>query len=182
MDFLFPRSLRSSYRPTRTLLLPLPPVDTGRPLFPPLNHFLSHNPVLACPENPLGKTNSNSLEPMPPISDRAHKPQLTETPAAIDGLLPNALRTPNKTVGYQRNVNPLSAQQLRQQAGGQLQTRPQTSNPTAAPHSFARTPYRKCCSTRTQDFSDCYSCFQVVRPYQAAHYVIHPEFVSESLY
>ncbi|MED6293691.1 hypothetical protein CHARACLAT_013144, partial [Characodon lateralis] len=69
-----------------------------------------------------------------------------------------------------------------QQAGGQLQTRPQTSNPSAAPHSFARTPYRKCCSTRTQDFSDCYSCFQVVRPYQAAHYVIHPEFVSESLY
>ncbi|KAF3689596.1 hypothetical protein EXN66_Car005268 [Channa argus] len=25
----------------------------------------------------------------------------------------------------------------------------------------------------------CYSCFHVVKPYQAGHYIIHPEFVSE---
>lgn len=30
--------------------------------------------------------------------------------------------------------------------------------------------------------SGCYSCFHVVKPYQAGHYIIHPEFVSESLY
>ncbi|KAI4827926.1 hypothetical protein KUCAC02_031283 [Chaenocephalus aceratus] len=29
--------------------------------------------------------------------------------------------------------------------------------------------------------SGCYSCFQVVKPYQAGHYIIHPEFVSECL-
>ncbi|XP_061694649.1 uncharacterized protein LOC133510595 [Syngnathoides biaculeatus] len=27
--------------------------------------------------------------------------------------------------------------------------------------------------------SGCYSCFHVVKPYQAGHYVIHPQFVSE---
>ncbi|XP_061654080.1 uncharacterized protein LOC133489222 [Phyllopteryx taeniolatus] len=27
--------------------------------------------------------------------------------------------------------------------------------------------------------SGCYSCFHVVKPYQASHYVIHPQFVSE---
>ncbi|XP_054883475.1 uncharacterized protein LOC129358443 [Poeciliopsis prolifica] len=181
-DFLFPRSLRSNCRPTRSLLLPSPPVDTGRPLFPPVSHFSAHNPVLAFPENPLGKTNSDSPHHMPPI--KAHKLQLIKTPAASDGQVPTTLRSPDKTAGYQKNVNPLSARQIRPQAGVQFQTRPQTSNPpaAAAPLCFVRTPYRKCCSTRTQDFSDCYSCFHVVRPCQAAHYVIHPEFVSESLY
>ncbi|XP_038129726.1 uncharacterized protein LOC119775722 [Cyprinodon tularosa] len=174
-DFLFPRSLRSSYRPTRTLLHPLPPVDNGRPLFPPVNHFLSHNPVSACLDNPAGKT--NSPQHMPPINDRAQKLQLMETPAAKDGQLSTTPRIPYKTAGYQRNVSTLSARQLRPQ--GAL-----TNNPSAAAatHFFAQIPYRKCCSTRTKDFSDCYSCFHVVRPYQAAHYVIHPEFVSEALY
>ncbi|XP_012726214.3 uncharacterized protein LOC105931876 isoform X1 [Fundulus heteroclitus] len=183
-DFLFPHSLRPSYRPTRTMPRPLPPVDNGRPLFPPVNRSLPLNPVSACPENPLGQKNSDSPQHMPPISDRAQKLQLIETPAANDGQLPTSLRSPNKTADNQRNVNPLSARQLRPQAGSQFQARPQTSNPSAAAalHCFTRTPYRKCCSTRAKDFSDCYSCFHVVRPYQASHYVIHPEFVSESLY
>ncbi|KAG7229758.1 hypothetical protein INR49_012554 [Caranx melampygus] len=34
-DFLFPRSLQPNYRSIRTQLHPTPPVDTGRPLFPP---------------------------------------------------------------------------------------------------------------------------------------------------
>ncbi|XP_035980640.1 uncharacterized protein LOC105931876 isoform X2 [Fundulus heteroclitus] len=107
-DFLFPHSLRPSYRPTRTMPRPLPPVDNGRPLFPPVNRSLPLNPVSACPENPLGQKNSDSPQHMPPISDRAQKLQLIETPAANDGqriIRGMSIRSQHDNSGHKQDLS-----------------------------------------------------------------------------
>ncbi|XP_035857698.1 uncharacterized protein LOC116034497 isoform X2 [Sander lucioperca] len=170
-DFLFPRSLQANYRSCRTL--PHSPVDIGRPLFPPVKHLSFHSPITTFPHNYLNTANTGKPNRMPPVNpstaqappsaDGLQKLQLNEPPAGFK--LHAALKNPAR-MDYQRNVHPLSAQQLRQHAGAQIRTRPQTSNPQ---HHFPGTQY----------WSGCYSCFHVVKPYQAGHYIIHPEFVSE---
>ncbi|XP_039654528.1 uncharacterized protein LOC120557901 isoform X2 [Perca fluviatilis] len=170
-DFLFPRSLQANYRSCRTL--PHSPVDIGRPLFPPVKNVSFQSPVTTSPHNYLNTANTGKPNRMPPVNpstvqappsaDGLQKLQLNEPPAGFK--LHAALKNPAR-MDYQRNVHPLSAQQLRQHAGAQIRTRPQTSNPQ---HHFPGTQYR----------SGCYSCFHVVKPYQAGHYIIHPEFVSE---
>ncbi|XP_041836783.1 uncharacterized protein LOC121636985 [Melanotaenia boesemani] len=118
-----------------------------------------------------------------PSAEGVQKLQLMEFPAGTDIQLSTTLRNPPKIMDNQRNASPLSALQLMQQAGAHLRSRPQTSNLPAAARRFHQPQYRRCCSNSTLDYSSgCYSCFQVVRPYQAGHYIIHPEFVSESLY
>ncbi|XP_035810967.1 uncharacterized protein LOC118471297 [Amphiprion ocellaris] len=191
-DFLFPRSPPFIYRSSRTQPHPLPPVDIGRPLFPPVRHLSFHSPVTTCPDSSVNTGNSGKPQHIPhvnlsagqalPSSDRLRKLQLTEPPSATDLQLHTALKNPERRMGYQRTVHPVSAQQLRQHAGAQLRTRPQTSLPHAAAHNFAQTRYKRCCSNSTLDYSGCYSCFHVVKPHQAGHYIIHPEFVSECLY
>ncbi|XP_013865146.1 uncharacterized protein LOC106518409 [Austrofundulus limnaeus] len=170
-DFLFPHNLLSSHKATRALPRSSTPAGSGRPLFPPVRHLSFHSPVPTCPEN------SDKPQHMPPIntSDRGQKLHLTEPPAASDVQLLTSLKKPRKAMDYQRNTYPLSARQLK------LQARPQTSTPPA-PSCFPQTQFRRCCSNSNPSYSDCYSCFHVVRPYQAGHYIIHPEFVSESQY
>ncbi|XP_039468762.1 uncharacterized protein LOC120440404 isoform X3 [Oreochromis aureus] len=186
-DFLFPRSLQSNNRSAHALLHPLPPVDFGRPLFPPVRHFSFHGPVTTCSDSYLNTT--DKTQHMPPVNpstvqampsaDKLQKLQPTEPTASTDIHLSTALKSPHSRLGYQKHVHPLSTQQLRQNTAAPLQTRAQTP---AAPRSFARTKYQRCCSNSSRDNSGCYSCFHVVKPYQAGHYIIHPEFVSESLY
>ncbi|KAL3977956.1 cGMP-dependent protein kinase 1 [Sarotherodon galilaeus] len=169
-DFLFPRSLQSNNRSAHALLHPLPPVDFGRPLFPPVRHFSFHGPVTTCSDSYLNTT--DKTQHMPPVNpstvqampsaDKLQKLQLTEPSASTDIHLSTALKSPQ-----------------RQNTAAPLQTRALTP---AAPRSFARTKYQRCCSNSSRDNSGCYSCFHVVKPYQAGHYIIHPEFVSESLY
>ncbi|GAA6222272.1 uncharacterized protein LOC118309495 isoform X2 [Lates japonicus] len=190
-DFLFPRSLQPNYRSTRAQPHPLPPADVGRPLFPPVRHLSFHSPVTTCPDYYLKTAEAGKPQHMPPINpaaqqalpsaDRLQKLQLTEPPAGAGIQLHAALKNPQRRTDYQRNLHPLSAQQPRQHAGTQLRTRPQTSNPPAAQHHFPRTEYHRSRSNSTLDYSGCYSCFHVVKPYQAGHYIIHPEFVSECL-
>ncbi|KAM9758250.1 uncharacterized protein ACNS7B_005304 [Menidia menidia] len=189
-DFLFPHSLQKSYKPTCALSQPLTQVGIGGPFFPPLRHFSFHNPVTACLETSLTSNNAGKAQHMPPVSagktqslpsaDMMQKLQLARHRAGPGIQHHTTLKNPLKTVDNQRNVNSLTALQLVQQAGPQLQTRPQTT--AAAPTRLERTQFRKCCSKSSLDYSGCYSCFHVVRPYQAGHYIIHPEFVSESLY
>ncbi|XP_030586335.1 uncharacterized protein LOC115780996 [Archocentrus centrarchus] len=182
-DFLFPRSLQSINRSTHAFPHPLPPVDFGRPLFPPVRHLSFQSPVTTCSDSYLNTANSAKPQHMPPVdqstvqvppsADRPQKLQLTEPSPNTDIQLSTSLKSPQR-LGYQKHVHPLSAQQLRQNAGAQT---------PAAPRSSARTKYLRCCSNSARDNSSgCYSCFHVVKPYQAGHYVIHPEFVSESLY
>ncbi|XP_044027554.1 uncharacterized protein LOC122864312 [Siniperca chuatsi] len=186
-DFLFPWSLQSNYR--SRLQHPSPPVDTGRPLFPPVNQLSFHSPVKTCPDNYLNKVDTGKQNHLPPVNpstvqalpsaDGLQKLQLTE-PAGTGYKVHTTLKNPAR-MDYQRNVHPLSAQQLRQHTTAQLRTRPQTSNPPAAQHHFPRAQYRRSSSNSSLDYSGCYSCFHVVKPYQAGHYIIHPEFVSECL-
>ncbi|TDH14393.1 hypothetical protein EPR50_G00042540 [Perca flavescens] len=180
-DFLFPRSLQANYRSCRTL--PHSPVDIGRPLFPPVKNVSFQSPVTTSPHNYLNTANAGKPNRMPPVNpstaqappsaDGLQKLQLNEPPAGFK--LHAALKNPAR-MDYQRNVHPLSAQPLRQHAGAQIRTRPQTSNPQ---HHFSGTQYRRSSSSSSNDYGGCYSCFHVVKPYQAGHYIIHPEFVSE---
>ncbi|XP_051271519.1 uncharacterized protein LOC127372135 [Dicentrarchus labrax] len=189
-DFLFPRTVHSNYRSRRTISQPLPPVETGRPLFPPVRHLSFLHPVTTCPGNYLNTVDTGKPNLMPPVNqstlhalpsaDGLQKLQLPEPPAGAGFQPHTALKNPAR-MDYQRNVHPLSAQQLRQHAGAHLRTRPQTSNPPAGQHHFPLTQYRRSSSNSSLDYSGCYSCFHVVKPYQAGHYIIHPEFVSECL-
>ncbi|XP_026202761.1 uncharacterized protein LOC113153379 [Anabas testudineus] len=170
-DFLFPWSLQPNYRSTKTHPRPSPPVGSSRPLFPPVRHLSFHSPVTASPNNCL----STAAEQALPSADRLKNLHFTEPNAA---QLDTALKNPQRRMDYQMNVHPLSA---RQRAGVHLQTRPQTGNSPAVSHHF---PCIQNCRSRCNsalDHSSCYSCFHVVKPYQAGHYIIHPEFVSESL-
>ncbi|XP_035487580.1 uncharacterized protein LOC118309495 isoform X2 [Scophthalmus maximus] len=190
-DFLFPQSLQPSYKLTHTQPHPSPPVDDGRPLFPPVRHLSFHSPVTTRPDNHLKTAEAGKQLHMPPVNpaavqavpsaDSLWKLQPAEPPAGPGIQLHAALRNPQRRVGYQSNLHPLSAQQPRQRGGAQLRTRPQTSEPAAAQHHFQRTRYYRSHSNNPLDHGGCYSCFQVVKPYQAGHYTIHPEFVSESL-
>lgn len=67
-DFLFPRSLRSRYSPHRAFSHLLPPVDSGRPLFPPVRHLSFHSPVVTCPDNHLKVSTTGETNHMPPVS------------------------------------------------------------------------------------------------------------------
>ncbi|XP_036958376.1 uncharacterized protein LOC119021892 [Acanthopagrus latus] len=186
-DFLFPRSLQPNYRSCRTLPPPSAPVDADRPLFPPVRHLSFHSPVTAYPDNHLNTVDTDKPNHMPPVNpstaqalpsaDGVQKLQLTEPPAGPGFELHPALKNPAR-VDYQRNVYPLSAQQLRQRSAIHLRTRPQTGNPQ---RHFPRTQFWRSSSNSSLDYSGCYSCFHVVKPYQAGHYIIHPEFVSECL-
>uniref|UniRef100_A0A1A8AG07 Uncharacterized protein n=1 Tax=Nothobranchius furzeri TaxID=105023 RepID=A0A1A8AG07_NOTFU len=183
-DFLFPHNLLSLHGTARAQPYSLPPVDTDRPPFPPMRHFSFHSPVATRPDNSFNATNAGTSQNMPPInaSDRVQKVQLMDPPPLTAVQLPTTLKNPQNTVDHQKKATPLSAPHIRVQKGARLQARPQTNNPLAASHCFKRTHQsRGCCSNGALDFSDCYSCFHVVRPYQAGHYIIHPEFVSESL-
>ncbi|XP_047438692.1 uncharacterized protein LOC125006580 isoform X2 [Mugil cephalus] len=166
-DFLFPRSLQPNYRSIRAPPAPppLPPVDTGRPIFPPVRHLSFHSPVATCPDSSPNTVDAVKPQHMPPVN-----PSAQQALPSADSLQTLQLQNnPQRGMDYQRNAHPLSAQQLRQHAAAHLQRRPQTCNP---PRPFSR---------RHQQ-SGCYSCFHVVKPYQAGHYIIHPEFVSECLY
>lgn len=104
-DFLFPRSLQPNYRPSRTQLHPSPPVDTGRPLFPPVRHLSFHSPVKTCPDNYLKTAQAAKPQHMPPVNpaaaeqalpsaDRLQKLQLTEPPAGTGIQLQSTLKNP----------------------------------------------------------------------------------------
>lgn len=103
-DFLFPRSLQSNYSPHRTLPHPSPPVDTGRPLFPPVRHLSFHSPVTTCPDNYLKAVTTGKPNHMPPVSpsvvqalpsaDGLQKLQPTEPPAGPGYKLHTALKNP----------------------------------------------------------------------------------------
>ncbi|CAJ1051531.1 uncharacterized protein LOC115583855 [Xyrichtys novacula] len=173
-DFLFPRSLQPSYKSHRTTPHPKTPVDSGRPLFPPVGYPSFHSPVTTCPDNHPNTVepdhtpnhtppvfNPSSLPALPP-ADGVQKLQLTKPPAGPAFQFNSALKTPMR-----KNT--------------QLQRRPQTGNPLAPQHLFLQTQYRRSSSSSILDYSGCYSCFHVVKPYQAGHYIIHPEFVSECL-
>ncbi|KAM3621314.1 uncharacterized protein V6R79_009360 [Siganus canaliculatus] len=186
-DFLFPRSLQPSYR---SLPHSSPSGETGRPLFPPVKHLSFQSPVTTYPDNYVntvdtGKTKhmspvtSSTLQALPPAAG-LQKQQLSETPLVPGFKPPVALE--NLRMDYQRKVHPFSAQQIRHHTVAQLHPRPQTSNPLAAQHDFLQAQYRRSRSIGSLDYrSGCYSCFHVVKPYQAGHYIIHPDFVSECL-
>ncbi|XP_040061059.1 uncharacterized protein LOC120835847 [Gasterosteus aculeatus] len=175
-DFLFPRNLQRNLRSRRTHPHPSPPVDGGQgPLFPPVRHVSFHSPLPTCPDhspltavdqpNHMPPARPSTVLPLPPAGG-LHNLQLAEAPSDTGFKLQATLRSPTRGMSYQRNVHPLSAQQQRQHGGAQLRTRPQTIN---LQHHFPRTQYR----------SGGYSCFHVVKPSEAGHYIIHPEFVSE---
>lgn len=139
-DFLFPRSPQPSYSSSRT-------VDIGRPLFPPVRQLSFHSPVKTCPDNSLDTNKVQHMPPVNtttsqalPSADGLHKLQLTESPAGTE--LRAALKNPPRwhliksiygskitlkkysfcfficiRMDYQRNVHPLSAQQLRWETG-----------------------------------------------------------------
>ncbi|KAK2862403.1 hypothetical protein Q5P01_001936 [Channa striata] len=91
-DFLFPRSLQSSYRAADTQPHPSLPVDRGRPLFPPVRHLSFHSPLTISPGNCLNTVDLGGPQHMPPVNseaeqalpsaDRVHKLHLTEPDAA----------------------------------------------------------------------------------------------------
>ncbi|KAI3370318.1 hypothetical protein L3Q82_025091 [Scortum barcoo] len=185
-------TLQPNYRSHHTLPHPSPPAVTGRPLFPPVRHLSFHSPVTTCPDNYLNTVDTGKTNHMPPVNpstaqalpsaDGLQKLQLTEPPAGSGFKLHTAFKGPASGMDYQRTLHPLSAQQLRQHTAAQLRQRPQTGNPAAAQHHFPQAQYRRSGSNIILDHSSgCYSCFHVVKPYQAGHYIIHPEFVSECL-
>lgn len=105
-DFLFPRFLPSTYSPDRRLAHPLPPVDAGHPLFPPVQHLSFHSPVTTCPDNyvkavitgkpsqmpPLGPTMALKLPPAGGLQNQ--QPQRTQPPAGPGQKLQTALKHP----------------------------------------------------------------------------------------
>ncbi len=101
-DFLFPRNLQSNYRPLRTLPHLSPPVNSGRPLFPPVKHLSFHSPVTTCLDNypnavDTGKPNHTpSVNPSAvqalPSADRLQQSQLTEPPVGPGLKLYTALK------------------------------------------------------------------------------------------
>ncbi|XP_071402785.1 uncharacterized protein [Centroberyx affinis] len=195
-DFLFPRRLQTSHRSSRTALHPTPPVDVGRPLFPPVRHLSFHSPAPPPenkPDNTLNAVDTGKPHHMPsvnpstlhalPSADGLQQLQLTKPPAGTDGHFQTALRNPPRPFqpDYQRNAHPHSAQRLRQLSATHPQMGLQTSNPPAAQRHRPQTQHWRSRSNSTLDSSGGYSCFHVVKPYQAGHYIIHPEFVSECL-
>ncbi|XP_039468765.1 uncharacterized protein LOC120440404 isoform X5 [Oreochromis aureus] len=105
-DFLFPRSLQSNNRSAHALLHPLPPVDFGRPLFPPVRHFSFHGPVTTCSDSYLNTT--DKTQHMPPVNpstvqampsaDKLQKLQPTEPTASTDIHLSTALKSPHRVI------------------------------------------------------------------------------------
>ncbi|KAM7005609.1 uncharacterized protein LKV04_002317 isoform 1-T1 [Tautogolabrus adspersus] len=175
-DFLFPRSLQPNYRSHRTPPHPSPPADTGRPLFPPVRHLSFHSPGTTCPNNyPNTVDTDHKPNHMPPVGQPSSVPVL---PSA-DREQSLHLTEPPVDSGFKFNTSLKNPARLH--ASTQIRTRPKTSNPLAPQHLFLQTQYRRSRSSSMLDYSGCYSCFHVVRPYQAGHYIIHPEFVSECL-
>ncbi|XP_075870449.1 uncharacterized protein LOC142880416 [Nelusetta ayraudi] len=185
-DFLFPRSLWSKYTPHRAFSHLLPPVDSGRPLFPPVRHLSFHSPVVTCPDNHLKAWATGEANLMPPVctavrqalppADELQKLQPIQLPVSSGFKLQPGLKSPTR-----EDYHPVSAQLLRQRASARLPPRPRTSNPVAALHVPPLAQCRRSAAKISLDYSGCHSCFHVVKPYHAAHYTIHPEFVSECL-
>lgn len=94
-DFLFPRSLQSNYSSHSTRPHPSPPVDTGRPLFPPVRHLSFHSPVTTCPENDLKAMNPGKSNQMPPVN-----PSKVQALPSADGLRKLQLVEPLPGPGY----------------------------------------------------------------------------------
>ncbi|XP_034549531.1 uncharacterized protein LOC117820023 [Notolabrus celidotus] len=105
-----------------------------------------------------------SSVPVLPSADGAQKLQSTEPHAGSAFQLNATLKNPASKNG-----------------STQPRTRPLTGYPLAPRHLILQTQYRRSSSSSSLDYSGCYSCFHVVKPYQAGHYIIHPEFVSECL-
>lgn len=105
-DFLFPQSLQPSYKLTHTQPHPSPPVDDGRPLFPPVRHLSFHSPVTTRPDNHLKTAEAGKQLHMPPVNpaavqavpsaDSLWKLQPAEPPAGPGIQLHAALRNPQR--------------------------------------------------------------------------------------
>ncbi|XP_056131317.1 uncharacterized protein LOC130108427 isoform X2 [Lampris incognitus] len=187
-DFLFPRRLQA-----QTVSHPVPPVSTSRPLFPPVRHLSFHSPG-GKPENTLNAADTGGTPFTPavrtstthalPSADALQKVQLTNPSDHADILLQTHPRNPLRHFQQRpddlKNVRNHSAGGLRQFMAINPQMGLQTRNPPAAPHHLPHTQPWRSRSNITLD-SCGYSCFHVVNPFQAGHYIIHPEFVSEFL-
>ncbi|XP_053724788.1 uncharacterized protein LOC128760996 isoform X1 [Synchiropus splendidus] len=161
-DFLFPRNMKSSCRHTRCPPHLQPPVDTRGPLFPPVKRLSLHGPRTGPDQSgPLSSSEKDkppsSVETLPSVGGHK-KLQFTEPPAS------ELSWKPPRRVDHLSHSLP-SQQQIKLNGAGRRLTRPQTT----LQRRLTAAPLR----------SGCYSCFQVVNRYQAGHYIIHPEFVSE---
>lgn len=105
-DFLFPRNLQSNYRSHRMLPHASPPVDSGRPLFPPVRHLSFHSPLTTCPDNYLNTVDTSkpkhmstvkpsSVQPLP-SADGLQQLQLTEPPVGSRLKLHTMLKSPER--------------------------------------------------------------------------------------
>ncbi|XP_053724789.1 uncharacterized protein LOC128760996 isoform X2 [Synchiropus splendidus] len=141
---------------------PPPPVDTRGPLFPPVKRLSLHGPRTGPDQSgPLSSSEKDkppsSVETLPSVGGHK-KLQFTEPPAS------ELSWKPPRRVDHLSHSLP-SQQQIKLNGAGRRLTRPQTT----LQRRLTAAPLR----------SGCYSCFQVVNRYQAGHYIIHPEFVSE---
>ncbi|XP_056886269.1 uncharacterized protein LOC130524288 isoform X1 [Takifugu flavidus] len=171
-DFLFPRSLQAIYSQHRAVPQQLPPVDTDRPFFPPVKHLSFQGPVTTCPGRHLKAVNTGKPVRMPSVNlsmlqalpsvGGVQKLQLTD-PAGLK--LQEGLRSPSRSHA----------------PAAQLKPRPQSSSLPPAPRNLPQIQFQRFGSKSRLDYSTCHSCFHVVKPFQAGHYIIHPEFVSEVL-
>lgn len=103
-DFLFPRSLQAICSQHQALPHQLPPVDTDRPLFPPVKHLSFQGPVTTCPDSHQKAMNAGRPVRMPSVNPAAlqalpsvggvQKLQVTDPPA--DLKLHNGLRSPSR--------------------------------------------------------------------------------------
>ncbi|XP_076005695.1 uncharacterized protein LOC143000308 [Genypterus blacodes] len=184
-DFLFPRTLlRPVHAMTRSPPRPWPPADTGPPLLPPVRPSSLPSLNTACPDRPVSTWDTlrhtqqlpSSLHALPSAGSR-HKLQLTLPDSDLSRDLQSEMDlVKGRQMDPQRNVGRLThTQGLRRLPGAHLLTRPHTDQQLRPPHSW-----RSRCSLSASSKSG-YACFHVVKPYQEGHYVIHPEFVSESL-
>ncbi|CAB1353975.1 unnamed protein product [Coregonus sp. 'balchen'] len=79
------------------------------------------------------------------------------------------------------DLHPHSSQGLKRNSGTEHLKGLQNGSFPVVRHLLPQTHYRRSRSNTTQDSCGGYSCFNVVKPYQAGYYIIHPEFVSECL-
>ncbi|CAL8402720.1 unnamed protein product [Arctogadus glacialis] len=150
-DFLVPLPLLSSSRSPRASVNAVPFV--GRPLFPPVR-YLSFQETR--PDN--GQTRK-----LPRVS-------FIGSPAT----LPSAGRfqkIQSTAAGIDNQAYPSI---IRQMSASNSQRRLQSTNSPTAQHNHKPQPYWR---SNTLDSCAGYSCFNVVKPFQAGHFIIHPEFL-----
>eukprot|EP00063_Salmo_salar_P013364 XP_013988199.1 PREDICTED: uncharacterized protein LOC106565506 [Salmo salar] len=208
-DFLLPWKLQTSHRASRSVFQgATAPVNNGRPLFPPVRHLsFQHNPdgKRACslsaveiePPRMPPLSPSRTTQHMLPLADWLHKPHMTD-PSIRDMQLQPLLKNIQSNmdsskllqqrpacyltdVQCYRGDHPHSSQGLRRNSGIEHQNGLQNGSLPGVRHLLPQAHYRKSRSNTTLDSCGGYSCFNVVKPYQAGYYIIHPEFVSECL-